>query len=288
MGLFSPKWESLEPSKALVWIQKHPNNPDEMIKAAKLAEDPAVKKAALDRISDNKVIEDLALQYCEEAVEKIVNKELLYQMITEKRSLFKETDNHREEQRNAAYRRKGAYLSRADMDKIDKKYRCGFPMQDKMAKLAWARLKTIGDALVFRKIIDQSKTNRNVTYDIADEAASLWIDTCGISPKEIFADIHMDKQIRRKALERIDNQIFLSEYGEKEIQEHPDNEFAVLALRMVTDPEKRKLYCEKYGLHEYEIINTEYEYEKDYEICDVTNLYRCKYCGKEKTDSYRR
>ena len=34
MGLFSPKWESLDPRKALSWIEKHGGNLEELRKAA--------------------------------------------------------------------------------------------------------------------------------------------------------------------------------------------------------------------------------------------------------------
>ena len=288
MGLFSPKWESLDPRTALSWIEKHGGNLEELRKAALLSPVPEVRQAAVDCMSDQKMLEDLAINYCEQAVEKVENVDLLYRMIAKPQMVFDDTDQRLESERKIAYERGGTYLSREQMDRIDQRYRCGRPMHNKMASLAWERLKEIGDASIIKRLIEDSETNRGMPQDYINEAVALWFDKCGVSPRAVFLDSDINSRIRKRALEKVDDQEFLVEYGERELERNPKNEFARCALGRVTDPEKRRSYCERFELHSFEIVDTQYEYEQDYEICDVTSLYRCKYCGKEWTDSYRR
>ena len=101
--------------------------------------------------------------------------------------------------------------------------------------------------------------------DYINEAVALWFDKCGVSPRAVFLDSDINSRIRKRALEKVDDQEFLVEYGERELERNPKNEFARCALGRVTDPEKRRSYCERFELHSFEIVDTQYEYEQDYE-----------------------
>ena len=283
MGLFSPKWEKWEQKKSLEWLNKHSSDIGEVIKAALISPDPSVREAAVNLISDQKILEELALDYCEQAVEELENTDLLYRMVIDNYSIFRKAEDRLYQD---AYNR---LLSSSQIEEIKQKVRYGSDMRSKMAQLALKRLWVIGDIDMVRKIADSGDPEHEVYIEpLLEQSVTMWIEKSGYSPRDIIMDRGINRRIKKKALEMIDDQEFLAEYGERELQADPDNKIAWIALTKVTDINKRRDYCNRFDMHFYEIIDTKQEYEQDYEICDVTNLYRCRYCGYEKKESYRR
>lgn len=284
MGLFAPRWQSADEKKSWQWLEKYINDTDQIVQAALQSPFPEIKKAAVDRINDQNVLEELTLQYCKYAIAKLNNKDFLSRLFTDTYTMFRKTDERLDEEAERAYIRAGSPISKEESHKIFGKYTDLKETKHEVAELAWERLKEIGDINDFWNLCGTKEIKFIFAYKWQSEAAELWFGLCGHTPKEIVLNSDYTDFIRLTALSKIDDQVFLAEFGEDALQRNPKDEVALKALCYVTDPVKRRSYCERFGLHYFEYVTKTEEYDRDYEYCEVTKYYRCKYCGKEKIE----
>ncbi|MBO4886737.1 MAG: hypothetical protein J5589_00290 [Firmicutes bacterium] len=98
--------------------------------------------------------------------------------------------------------------------------------------------------------------------------------------KERYPQIEND-QLRLVMISHISDEAFLADVADHS----KSKEVGAAAAVKVSDPEKRLIYCMKYGTHEWVFDRT--ESQENGEHLDITDYYHCKFCGETKRESER-
>ena len=105
------------------------------------------------------------------------------------------------------------------------------------------------------------------------------IDGGWINSAVFITDASLKEEKRRELLGFVDDNEVLDAFAED--MDNP-KDLRMSAVYRITDTEKRKKYCEKYGTHQFEFVESRKESVGDRAY--ITNYYRCVYCGAYRTD----
>ena len=91
-----------------------------------------------------------------------------------------------------------------------------------------------------------------------------------------------EEELRQLLIAQLSDQPFL-----EEIAEHPESvEEGRAAAEKVTDPERRKRYCKKYGTHDW--VYDHEERTECGEYLDIDDVYVCRFCGQTTRKEHER
>ena len=85
-------------------------------------------------------------------------------------------------------------------------------------------------------------------------------------------------KVRQKVVDRIRDKEALAAI----IEQEPDKSIRLSAETRITDPQKRKLYCQRDGAHLWREAGRRWESYGDWHYEYVT--YRCPYCGLQREE----
>lgn len=270
MGLFEPGWKSKDKEKALKWIYRQKGRNPALRDAVLQSGDYEVKKAALEQITDDKLLEEIITH--QELQERDV-----YHL--RRRSAKRVSD-----QRVLEKLAKAGYLQAAEALTdpaicLDAATNLNFFDQ---TVLSTVTKEEIGLAVIWqlKKTGDWSAliaAGKKTPYEkAAREAAETLIKNSVFTAEEIAENPTWAVSARVAAISLVSNQDFCLKLAEND----SNGKIRKAAKHMVTDPVIRREYC-KEGIHEWEDVASDYDEVGEHVYARFKQ--RCKYCGIEKT-----
>ncbi|NLI52887.1 MAG: hypothetical protein GX417_01025 [Clostridiales bacterium] len=265
MGIIQSGWRSKDKNKALRWIAKTAGVSISLRDAVLYASDREIQIAALERITDSELLRDIALsglisdtELKTAAVRQITDQRILTDLartrnktaietLTDQSVLYDIAVNH-------FFFEINPYIKQEESVKIG----------EMLAALAFQRL---------REPALKQKAADNTTYS---SVAAAYVDSVTDLSEliKLAQDNRVNTRCRAFAIGKISDQSVLLALALGD----GDSCVRRAAMRRVTDPEQRILFCEECG-HEWEHIRSENKENGEFRYTDY--FYRCKWCGKE-------
>ena len=280
MGLFSGGWRTGNREQALAWVARQKPDSPGLLSVVSQSEDPEVRKAALEKISDPKVLQGIVLLDRAEtsvlAAKRVQDPEVLAEAakdyclsaacaITDPETLLE-----------IALNREGGFFH-APEESARVREKIKDPAFD--ATLAACRIS--GAAVA-------GMSDDGMLERVQDEAEDPIVQVCAMRRRihlrpELAAEIVADGSV---PLDRRVTALREGRFSADELRELADTaqeeKIRTAAIDRITDPELRKAYCLRDNYHHFRAeIRREYPKGKqDGHYIEVTVL-RCPFCGKE-------
>ena len=283
--MFTAGWKNKDSEKAIKWVNRQPENARALAKAAEFSSDPAVRAAAVARITDEAMLLRLVKAYCYEAVSAMQDTETLFALA--KSPAFWGAEDKDVSWRDLCWtdpafsRVRDAWTVSLDVPKADERLKM-IRMREKQygfAKLAFSELRSKGSDAQIEGLLSSRYDNVRpwVIWEILRRHPER---------AESYAyDETLELNDRVEAIKKA-----LDEHPERAESYADDDTLSptvrIEAVKRVTDPERRRRYCSQYNAHEWQVVSCEQSECGDH--LDTYTHLRCIYCGKEETRSSRR